>query len=180
MPTVKIDQVAGLLNLTPQRVHQLVKEGLPKEKRGEYDGVKCMFWYIRYLQGQISRLSPNVDLVGGEADAERKERLRLLRADAELRELELARERGEFMALTDVEKLMSDLVIMTKARLLALPNRLAPQLEGEGRVVIETRLDRALKEVLTILAQGNGNGDGSGADTSERVSPLEPNKPARS
>src|SRR2546429_660544 len=102
MSMVNVERVADALNVTPQRVQQLVKEGMPREKRGEYDPIKCMLWYIRYLQAQISRLSPNVDLAGGEADDERKERLRLLRADADLREIELARERGEFMTLVDV------------------------------------------------------------------------------
>ena len=113
---VNIERVANALNLTPRRVQQLVKEGLPREKRGEYDPIKCLLWYVRYLQGQISRLSPNVDLAGGEIDDERKARLRLLLADANLREIELARERGEFMTLVDVEKLMTDLIVMTKAR----------------------------------------------------------------
>lgn len=166
MPTIKIDQVAGLLNLTPARVHQLVKEGLPKEKRGEYDGVKCLIWYVRYLQQQLARLSPNVDLAGGEVDTERKERTRLLRADAELRELELARERGEVMALVDMEKIMTDLIVMTKARILSVSNRIAPQLVGETRASIEAKIDRALKEALTVLAQTeNGNANSPKRDS---------------
>ena len=121
------------MNVGPRRVQQLVKEGLPREKRGECDPIKCMLWYIRYLQAQISRLSPNIDPAGTEADNERKERIGLLRADRELRELELARERGEFMSLTDVEKIMTDLVAMTKARILAVANRVALQPVGERR-----------------------------------------------
>jgi hypothetical protein len=38
-----------------------------------------------------------------------------------LKELELARERGEFVALADVEKLMTDLVVVTKAQILGAP-----------------------------------------------------------
>jgi phage terminase Nu1 subunit (DNA packaging protein) len=139
MSTVNVERVADALNLTPRRVQQLVKEGLPREKRGEYDPIKCLLWYVRYLQAQISRLSPNVDLAGGEVDDERKERIGLLRADRELRELELARERGEFMTLVDVEKFMTDLVVMTKARILAVPmadvsNSLKLDAVGRGQV----------------------------------------------
>jgi hypothetical protein len=94
MAMVDVERVANALNLTRQRVAQLVKEGLPREKRGEYDPIKCMLWYIRYLQAQVSRLSPNVVALGGELDSERKERIGLLRADRELKELELARQRG--------------------------------------------------------------------------------------
>src|SRR6266850_500014 len=162
MSTVNVERVANALNVQPRRVQQLVKEGMPREKRGEYDPVKCMLWYIRYLQAQISRLSPNVDLEGGEIDNERKERIGLLRADRELRELELARERGEFMSLTDIEKIMTDLVVMTRARILTVASRVAPQLVGEDRVVIEARLDKALKEALSALANCNQNGNVEG------------------
>jgi phage terminase Nu1 subunit (DNA packaging protein) len=91
MSTVNVERVADALNLTPRRVQQLVKEGMPREKRGEYDPIKCLLWYIRYLQAQVSRLSPNVAPEGSEGDQERKQRIRLLQADADLRELELAR-----------------------------------------------------------------------------------------
>jgi phage terminase Nu1 subunit (DNA packaging protein) len=52
-----VDRVAHALNLTPQRVQQLVKEGLPRGARGEYELGACMAWYIRYLQAAIERRS---------------------------------------------------------------------------------------------------------------------------
>jgi hypothetical protein len=72
MPTVNAEKIARVLNLTESRVHQLVKEGLPKEARGQYDPIKCMVWYVRYLQRVIEKRtlsSPE----GGEAN-ERAER----------------------------------------------------------------------------------------------------------
>jgi phage terminase Nu1 subunit (DNA packaging protein) len=172
MPTVTVDRVTEALNLTPRRIQQLVKEGMPREKRGEYDPIKCMLWYIRYLKAQISRLSPNVSPAGGEVDDERKERCRLLRANRELRELELARARGEFMSLIDIEKIMAEFVVMTRVRILAVPNRIAPQLVGEDRVVIEARLDKALGEALTSLANYNENGNAVRTAVSELTAPL--------
>jgi phage terminase Nu1 subunit (DNA packaging protein) len=171
MSTVNVERVADALNLTPRRVQQLVKEGLPREKRGEYDPIKCMLWYVRYLQAQVSRLSPNVDLAGGDVDQERKQRIRLLRADADLRELELARERGEFIALDDVEKTMTDLIVVTRARILTVANRVAPQLVGEPQTVIEAKLDRALKDALTPLTNCRENGNGQSVDRPERITP---------
>lgn len=95
-----------------------------------------------------------MDLAGGEVDDERKERIGLLRADRELRELELARERGEFMSLTDIEKIMTDLVVMTKARILAVPNRIAPQLGAHLRrfdAVVVWKFDRFARSVSHLL-----------------------------
>jgi hypothetical protein len=76
------------------------------------------------------------------------------------------------MALDDVEKVMTDLVVMTKTRILTIANRLAPQLVGEPQTVIEAKLDRALKDALTALANHNGNGNAAGTATSELSASL--------
>jgi phage terminase Nu1 subunit (DNA packaging protein) len=152
MPTVDVTKIASALNLDERRVQQLVKEGMPREARGQYDPVKCMLFYIRYLQAALERKSvPTVD--GGYA-GEREERVRLLRADADLREMELAKERGQLVAITDVEMEMTDLVLTTKARILAIPPRLAPELVGEtSRVMLQAKLEKACKEALAYLAR---------------------------
>jgi phage terminase Nu1 subunit (DNA packaging protein) len=152
MPTVDVTKIAIALNLDERRVQQLVKEGLPRAARGQYDPVKCMLFYIRYLQAALERKSvPTAD--GGYA-GEREERIRLLRADADLREIELAKERGQLVALPDIEAALTDLVLTTKARIMAIPPRLAPELVGEtSRVMIQAKLERACKESLAYLAK---------------------------
>jgi len=138
---------------------------MPKEGRGQYDPVKCMLWYIRYLQNALQKKS--VPTLEGGFVGEREERVRLLRADADLREIELAKERGQLIALADVEKTMTDLVLTTKARIMAIAPRLAPELVGEtSRVMIHAKLEKALKEALAALAKSANNGN---ADTSERA-----------
>src|SRR5580658_7327353 len=129
MPIVDVGKVANALNLTEMRVQQLVKEGMPREARGQYDPVKCMLWYIRYLQHALEKKS--VPTLDGGFVGEREERVRLLRADADLREIELAKERGLLVALPDIEAALTDLVLTTKARIMAIPPRLAPELVGE-------------------------------------------------
>jgi phage terminase Nu1 subunit (DNA packaging protein) len=117
--TVNAEKVAQALNLTESRIHQLVKEGLPKEVRGQFDPVKCMFFYIRYLQHALEKKAvPTLD--GGFAGA-REERVRLLRADADLREMELAKERGQPVAIQDVENAMTDLLMTIEPRIMAIP-----------------------------------------------------------
>ncbi|PYU17559.1 MAG: hypothetical protein DMG32_27760 [Acidobacteria bacterium] len=76
------------------------------------------------------------------------------------------------MALTDVDKIITDLVVMTGSQILTVASRVAPQLVGEPRTIIEARLERALKDALTALANYEENGNGSGADTPERITPL--------
>jgi phage terminase Nu1 subunit (DNA packaging protein) len=156
MAIVRVGKVAQALNLTPQRVQQLANEGLPKEDRGKYDLGKCMLWYIRYLQAALEKKA--VPMADGGYTGEREERVRLLRAEADLKEIELAKERGQLVAIQDVEKEMTDLVLTTKARIMGIPPRVAPELVGESsRMIIQSKLEKSCKEALALLArEGEG------------------------
>lgn len=148
-----IREIAVVLNLTPTRVQQLTNEGLPKKFRGKYDQDVCVGWYIRYLQALVEKRAI-VDEGGKIFASEREERLRLLRADADLREIELARERSELVSIAEVEREMTDLVLTTKARVMAVAPRLAPELVGEtSRVMVHAKIEKALKDALLNLAQ---------------------------
>jgi len=167
MATVDVTKVASALNLTEARVQQLVKEGMPRESRGQYDPVKGLLWYVRYLQKALEKKA--VPTLDGGFVGEREERVRLLRADADLREMELAKERGLLVALPDIEKMVTDLVLTTKARIMAIPPRLAPELVGEtSRVMIQAKLEKACKESLAYLARAVNNG--GNPNTPERAS----------
>jgi phage terminase Nu1 subunit (DNA packaging protein) len=166
MSTVNVTRVAAALNLSEQRIHQLVKEGLPREARGQYDPVKCMLFYIRYLQAALEKKS--VPMADGGYAGEREERVRLLRADADLREMELAKERGLHVAISDFEATLTDLVLTTKARIMAIPQRLAPELVGErSRVMIQAKIEKACKESLASLAKAVN--DGGNPNTPKRA-----------
>jgi phage terminase Nu1 subunit (DNA packaging protein) len=167
MPIVDVTKVASFLNLDERRIQQLVKEGMPRETRGQYDPIKCAYWYIRYLQQVIEKKT--VPTLDGGFVGEREERVRLLRADADLREMELAKERGLLVALPDIEARLTDLVLTTKARIMAIPPRLAPELVGEtSRVMIQAKLEKACKESLAYLARAV-NDDGN-PNTRKRIS----------
>jgi phage terminase Nu1 subunit (DNA packaging protein) len=166
MPTVNVSKLAAFLNLDERRVQQLVKEGMPRETRGQYDPVKCAAFYIRFLQRALEKKS--VPTLDGGFVGEREERIRLLRADADLREMELAKERGLMVAIPDIESMLTDLVLTTKARILAIPPRLAPELVGEmSRVMIQAKLERACKEALSYLAKSENYGGKTGTSSRE-------------
>ena len=132
-------------------MHQLVAEGLPRELRGKYDLDKAAQWYIRYLQAAVEKRA--IPLEDGEIRREAHERVRKMRIDADLKEIERARERGQLVAIADVEREMSELVLTTQAHVLAVPARLAPELLGEtSRVMVQAKIEKALKETLARLA----------------------------
>ncbi len=145
---VAIAHIAERLRLTPRRIQQLVGEGLPRVTRGKYDVDAVLDWYIAHLE---LRLAGENDEDGA---IQQKHEMRLLAANADLRELELAGRRRELVAIADVEKQMADLVMTTKARILAVPPRIAVDLVGEpSRVMAQAKVEKALKEALSHLAE---------------------------
>ena len=150
MALVDVRKLASAMNVTTRRVAQLVHDGLPREERGKYELGKCLLWYIRYLQNALEHRA--VQTPDGEVTSIREERLALLRLDRELREIELAEKRKQLVAIPDVEKAMSDLVLMTKARIMAVAPRLAADLVGESsRVMIQAKIEKEIRTALSHM-----------------------------
>jgi hypothetical protein len=146
---VDVARVAKALNLQVRRVQYLVKEGMPRQARGKYDPVKCMLWYVRYLQRLLEKKSlPQRD------GTEREERVRLLRAKADLRELEVSRERSQLISTADYQAAIANLVETTTTYVMAVAPRLASDLIGEtSRLMIQARIEKACKEALSNLSK---------------------------
>jgi phage terminase Nu1 subunit (DNA packaging protein) len=152
MKLVNAKQMAIFLGLdSERRVQQLVREGMPKEAHGKYDPMRCLVWRVRDLQKKLDgKIAAN-----GEPSTINEERLRLMRADAELKEIEVARERRQLVLVEDVEHEMTKLVLDTKARILAIAPRVAAELVGQqdSRVMIQAKVEKALKDALLLLAK---------------------------
>jgi phage terminase Nu1 subunit (DNA packaging protein) len=149
--TVDAQALAAWLNLSKSRVYQLVSQGMPRKLRGRFEIEECSRWYIRFLQAALEKRAIPTD---DGFISEQKERVRKMRADADLKELDLAKQRGELVAIADVEREMTDLVLTTKARLHSLPARLAPDLVGENsRVMVQAKLEKAIDAALRELAE---------------------------
>ena len=138
--------------LTPERIRQLVNEGMPKAGRNEYDAVRCMFWYLGKVRRMVShKETENAD---GSASGIRSERKRLLKVQADREELELAQIQGRLVTLEDWEKATADIVAAAKARLLAVPARVAPRVLGEtSRVLVQGIIEKEIKEALQALGE---------------------------
>ena len=151
MALVDVGRVAAALNLSPARCQQLAKVGMPREGRGQYDVVRCMLWYVRYLQKALERR--NGSLLDGGFVGAGAPRVRLLRAKADLREIEVARERAQLVSLEDVEATLSDLVVRTRAHVMAIPARVAPEILGvASRIMIQALIEKACRTALSNLA----------------------------
>ncbi len=155
MALVTVSQVAKALDVSERYVQVLVKRGMPRERHGKYDLGACMAWYIRYLHRKYSVQGVEAEETPEEAVTVRTlnaARQRLILAQADREELELARARAELIPVQVYEERVAAQIMQARQRLLALPGRVAPSLEGETRSVIKARLTDVVKASLASLA----------------------------
>ena len=87
-------------------------------------------------------------------------RLRRELAIAELKELDLAERKGELVNKKKAEKQIGSMILNAKAKLLALPGKLAPQLAGlHNAGIVESLIRAEIYAVLNELASGGEDGD---------------------
>jgi phage terminase Nu1 subunit (DNA packaging protein) len=153
MALVGAAQLSKVLNLSQRRIRQLAVAGMPKAKRGRYDLAQCVTWHTQYLKRQ--------SLMGRASnDCVRVARIALLEAQREKLVRENAQCSGQLIPLTVYTKCVATMITTAQAQLLSLPARVAPQLEGESRMVIKERLRREIHAALAALAvNGNGSAD---------------------
>lgn len=122
---ITVGELAKLLDLTPQRVRQLVNEGvLPKASRGSYAMRACVNAYINFLRDKTVTAS------GSQHDY-RTEKARLTKAQAEIAEIELAQKRGELASISDFEKATEAVMRTIRTNMMNIPQRAVTRLLGE-------------------------------------------------
>lgn len=138
-------ELAAIVGKSDRWIRQLTGEGvLSQVKRGKYILGESVQAYIEHASGgKEDKGKPRyID--------EKTEHERLKKEKASL---ELQRLRGELHLTKDVEKLVTDMIITTKAKLQAIPTKLAPKLENEPATIVEKEIRREINAVLESLAQ---------------------------
>lgn len=146
--TQPIGVIARLLDLSERRVQQLSREGvIPKAERGQYDLIGSVRGYVRYLRDQAQKAQAG-------APDYAAERARFIRARADLAEMEAEEKRRTLIAADQIEAAWIAILALLRTRLLALPDRLAPQAFNQPSVGDTRNLIRtAICEVLDDLAE---------------------------
>jgi len=90
---------------------------LPRPKNNDYDGKACLKAYLRYLREKPSALT--------------EERSRLVRAKADLAELERGQLSGELINAEEARTIVFSLARYARDSILSLPDRVAPILAAE-------------------------------------------------
>ena len=130
--------------------HSLASDGSPRWRLN--DAIKALF--------EIGGSRQRIDL--DEA------RQRKLAAEAQLAELELARQQGLVVAIEDVGVELERCYSAVRSRLMAMPPKLAPLLCPDDPATAQTMIEAVVIEALTELSEGAGD---------ERLAELEGGSP---
>jgi phage terminase Nu1 subunit (DNA packaging protein) len=145
--------IAELFGVTERRVEQLAqKKIIPKAGKGVFDLGPTVQAYIRYLQGlsngAISADMTELNQRHLQAQTEERE------AKARMAELDLSVMQGRLHEAEHVKKIMADMIVACRSRMLAIPSRASTTLAGMADTVeISTFLRELVYEALEALAE---------------------------
>jgi len=146
--TTTVDQLAELFGITTVRVHQLVGEGVVvRSARGVYDFWQSVQSYISFLQQR------KVNQWDDGSDKYTEARTRIATAKADIVEIEAELKKGTAHDAEAVAAVWADMIGNARAKLLALPTKLAGALDGLEIVEREALLKEAVTEALRELAE---------------------------
>lgn len=151
--TFPLDTICKLLDLTPQRINQLVNEGvIPRKERGRYELVPVVRSYISYLRQRAVK----GDVTGGDDYA--THRARLTKAKADMAEMEREQMAARLLPADDVEKAWCDVVANMRTKLLAIPTNAAADTQAasnlaEAKQVLKERVNDALAELAEMRVE---------------------------
>lgn len=147
--TFPLDTICKLLDLTPQRVNQLVREGIiPKAERGRYELVPVVQAYIRYLRDRAVK----GDVHGDDYSAHRT---RLIKVRADLLEIEQEQIKGKLIPAEDVESAWIDVLSNCRAKLLSIPTKVSAEVFvandlNDVKSLLKSAVNEALMELSTV------------------------------
>lgn len=162
-PPMGVGEVAALLGVTDRQVRNWIKDkGLPAKSDSRGFSLKwpdALEWYVGYRSAQTAGNGGNRAHGAGQNAPEVPEETydqaltRKTKAEADLKELQLARERTEVAAIADVEKALTNANAATRTLIQALPSRLSTQLLGlTDRTQLHAILERETNGLLGNLA----------------------------
>jgi len=137
--TVTAETLAKIFAVTDRRIQQLAKDKvIPKDGKGQYPLMPSIMAYIQYLQS----LAKGKNITPEDIHVER---LKKIRIENELLELEAQKQRGEVLDAEIVAEKLCQAVLQLRDNLLTVPPRIAPKLvniDSEQKIleIIETCL----------------------------------------
>ena len=141
-------EVAEHLDLSTKRISELIRDGILPSKMGRspLNLDVCRIAYISYLRklGGYNKRSGSGDIA--------EEKTRLTKAQADKAELEVSELEGQLIPAQLVQDTWTDFVANARAKLLALPSKIAHQVialdkYAEAELLIKENVHDALSEL---------------------------------
>ena len=143
---VKLEKVSQqVFGISPRRYRQLAADGIvPQVVNGEIDLLRAtrdlLDYYRKLLAGQGSLSLTD-------------ERVRLTKINADRKELQLQREKGELIETAIAMQVWGDVVMRMRSKLLSIPTKLAGIAVGhQSPVEVKSVVDKYIEEVLSELS----------------------------
>ena len=145
--------LSEILAVSERTLSTWQKDGLPiEQKQGRenlYDTAKVIQWLIQRHGLSLTRS-------GGEVLDLEAEKARLTKAQADSAELKLAQQQGQLLAANEVQAVWEDYILACRAKLLAMPSKLAAILAHESEpTLVQVTLQAAIHEALNELSQAH-------------------------
>jgi excisionase family DNA binding protein len=163
LTALTVSDAAKLFGVDARTVRNWINDkGLPATSDGHcrvLNWQKALAWFIQYRieESGNSGNRPSSGACGEPIEWPESyddALARKTRAEADLKELQLARERGEVAAIGDVGRVLASATKATQTIILALPSRLATQLVGlDDRGKVYAILQRECNGLLGNLAR---------------------------
>lgn len=137
--------IARFLDLSERRVRQLRDEKVIEEySPGLYDLITTNHKYINYLRQRNPESEERIDY--------QTERAKLVRVKRKNEEFDLLIKENRLHYSEDVERVMESMLTNFKARLMAIPSKLAPILSKKNKkadvfTILKNNIDEALNEL---------------------------------
>lgn len=146
---VNTQAVAKMFGVTDRRVRQFVEEGIiERVGHGRFNVIDTVYKYVTHLRMANDQLSEEdvTELYDYEKYLHEK-------AKREKAEIELAHLKGTMHSANEVENVMNNMLASFRAKMLALPTKVAPSLLGLEEISdIEKLIESQVHEALFELA----------------------------
>ena len=150
MSTCSTATLSSYLDLTPQRLNQLHKDGwLVKADHNKWDTLKSIRGYIKFLRQRADKYAS-----GGISLDDAK--LRRWKADAETMELKLMLAKGEVVDVDFAVNMLTSILDTLQTQLANMTSRVTPLLLGQTEYqIVEKILNDAIHKIQTDIANAD-------------------------
>lgn len=162
-----IETVAELLGVSTRQVRTYIAQGMPSRKEGRtpvFVWREVFDWFLGYKMSLEYGDRPAFDDESAGDDTDdlpavptgkpnediRQATLRKTRAEADLRELALSRQRSEVITIADAKVRLDRMMGNLRTKLLSIPPKLASRLEG---LKARTEREAAIKDEMETLCR---------------------------